>query len=115
MKPSLLLCWYPFRSKEVKEIHANLTLEEIYRLEGTFANGALSVFILITVLYFILNLVPPHWGFSVQISIGYLFVLIFSLFAKAPIRKKAKKLLCDSAYAKEKGYTPENLRLYSFG
>jgi hypothetical protein len=116
MKPSLLSCWYPFRSKEVKEIYANLTPEEIYRLkDGTSANGALFGFGSFVVIYFLLSLVPPQWGAFMHYAIAISIALIFGFFAGAPLRKKAKRLLCDSAYAKEKGYTPENLRLYSFG
>jgi hypothetical protein len=116
MKPSLLSCWYPFRSKEVKEIYANLTPEEIYRLkDGTSAEGALFGVGLFVVIYFPLRFVPPHWGLIVQLAIALSIALIFGFFAGVPVRAKGKKLLCDSAYAKEKGYTPENLRLYSFG
>ncbi|MCX6857825.1 MAG: hypothetical protein NTV80_23310 [Verrucomicrobia bacterium] len=115
MKPSLFSCWYPFRSPEVRDIHANLTPEEIYRLNvGTFAEGALHVIILTAGIYFLLSLVPPQWGFTAHIALMYASGLLFSLMAEAHMRKKAKKLLCSSAYAREKGYTPQDLRLYSF-
>jgi len=48
--------------------------------------------------------------FAVAIPLG----LIIGLIGGAPLRSKAKKILCESAYAKEKGYSPDTLRLYSF-
>jgi hypothetical protein len=115
MKPSLLSCWSPFRSPEVKEIYANLTPEEIHRLkDGTHLDGAMFGFLSWMVFYILFRLIPADWGFFVQFAIVVAIVPIFGFFAAAPLRKHAKNLLCDSAYAREKGYTPENLRLYSF-
>jgi hypothetical protein len=32
----------------------------------------------------------------------------------APIRKEGKRILCETEYAKQKGFTPENFRLFIF-
>ena len=120
MKPSLTSCWYPFRSPEVRAIYDNLTPDEASRLKqyswkvgGPF--GAIIGLMMFPVCLFLIQYVEQPWGiagiFAVAITLG----LIIGLIGGAPIRSKAKKILCESTYAKEKGYTPETLRLYSFG
>jgi hypothetical protein len=120
MKTSLGMCWYPFRSKEVKAIYENLTTDEASRLKqhswkvgGVF--GVLIPILFFPIFLFSMPYFPEQgrlwWTLIFAIPLG----LIVGLIGGAPIRSKAKKLLCESAYAKQKGYTADNLRLYSFG
>ena len=120
MKPSLASCWYPFRSPEVRAIYENLTPDEASRLKqyswkagGLF--GALVPLLMFPVLYYCIRYNQQPWGFLVVLAVAIPLGLIIGLVGGAPIRKRAKKMLCDSAYAKEQGYTLDNLRLYSFG
>ncbi|MDC0325122.1 hypothetical protein OAM01_00020 [bacterium] len=120
MKPSLATCRYPFRSPEVMAIYENLTSDEASRFKqyswiagGLF--GALVPTLLFPLLYyFIRHNQEEPWVFLVVFAGAIPLGLIIGLVGGAPIRSKAKKMLCDSAYAKEQGYTPKNLRLYSF-
>ena len=121
MKPSLASCWYPFRSSEVKAIYDNLTPDEASRLKqfswktGSSFGVLLSVplFLLMFACQFGVQYFPQPWGVVLIFALTLPYVLLVGL-RGATIRSQARKILCESAYAKEKGFTPENLRLYSF-
>jgi hypothetical protein len=114
---------YPFCSPEVKDIYDHLTADELariqkYSVKAGIVAGLLPFLVFFLPLFILARFLIAHFGIPesllfmlvIAISIGVLVGWI----GFAPIRKKASRLLCDTAYAKQRGFTPANLRLYSF-
>jgi len=120
MKPSLASCWYPFRSPEVRAIYENLTPDEASQLQHFSRKTRVPVvatyigLLMFAVSFVLIQYVQQPWGLAAIFAVAIILGII-GLIGGAPIRSKTKKILCESTYAKEKGYTPETLRLYSLG
>ncbi|MGD0519037.1 MAG: hypothetical protein ABSA26_16000 [Thermoguttaceae bacterium] len=113
--------WYPFRSPEVRDICRHMTADEFRRLK---AQGKILPFVGGIVLYLVLWMLmtkceswisfylPRNWslGISFLILIPFAFLIGWILFGR--YRKKQIKMLCETEYATQKGFTPENLPLY---
>jgi len=56
--------------------------------------------------FVLIQYVQQPWGLAAIFAVAIILGII-GLIGGAPIRSKAKKILCESNYAKEKGYTPE--------
>lgn len=119
MKTSLASCWYPFRSPEVKAIYENLTPDEASRLKDFSRKPGLSVvilpFLMFLIFFMIYGLFSKALSYPSLLAIAIPIGIISGLIGFSPMRRNAKIILCGSAYAKERGYTPENLPLYAFG
>ena len=120
MKLSLASSWYPFRSPEVRAIYENLTPDEASQLKHFSRKTRAPVvathigLLMFPVSFVLIQYVQQPWGLAAIFGVAIILGII-GLIGGAPIRSKTKKILCESTYAKEKGYTPETLRLYSLG
>ena len=114
---------YPFCSPEVKDIYDHLTADELARIQRYsakvgFVAGLLPFLVLFLPLFFLARLLIAHYGTLESVLVLLVIATLIGVFIGwicfAPFRRKASQLLCDTAYAKQKGFTPANLRLYSF-
>lgn len=127
MAMTLNSLWYPFRSATVKDICDHLTPEESGRLKAFSRKfGALFGLALSAVLYplaWYLSLSTPVlaslregrvWPMFLMLAIMMAVVGPIGWIAAAPLRRRTRQMLCESAYAKRLGITPESLSLYDF-
>jgi ABC-type Fe3+-siderophore transport system permease subunit len=110
--------WYPLRSREVKAICSNLSQKEETELsqfthEAGKSHGT-KIGIMAVVLVVLGNHVLPHWSFFPSLAVVMLVAMIIGWLLASPIRRKTKLMLCNTAYAKQMGYSPATLRLFSF-
>lgn len=115
--------WYPFGSFEVQEICRHMTPEETRQLTAYATRAGLiggivpSLFLypLFFGLAFYTPLYPPT-----PLSILILFAIAVPLglaigwFGFAGMRRKQIQMLCDTGYARQRGISPQKLRLYEF-
>ena len=124
MKPSLANFWYPRQSPEVRAIYENLTPDESVRLRnysircGSLLGLALVV-VCVPLSLFLLTVdalptIPFHWRIVCGVVIVNLVGQLTGMIIGAPMRSRLKTMLCDTSYAKARGYTPSNLRLFRF-
>lgn len=102
--------WSPFQSKTVKEICEHVTKDEkkeVVRracMYGTWCALTFAIPVSFAILY------------RSPIAISVAIVLVVIHIVGIPIwQKKQKEFLCSTKWAKSKGYTPENIRLFGFG
>jgi hypothetical protein len=80
--------------------------------------GLLPFLVLFLPLFFLARFLIAHFGIPESLLLMLVIAIPIGVFVGwigfAPTRKKASQLLCDTAYAKQRGFTPANLRLYSF-
>ena len=108
--------WSPFQSPEVRDICAHLTPDEHERVlddardRGRQLAQWIAVPLGIAVSSFMLS-----W------RIGSVLVLLFGVYMAVSgiprirrMRQKAKHLLCETNWARSRGYRPESLRFMSF-
>jgi hypothetical protein len=108
--------WSPFQSAEVREICAHLTPEEHTRVleDGRQRGEQLGRWIAIS---FGLVAASFLWSWQVGLVVLFLFMVYLSVLGLARIRamrRRTKELLCETAWARSRGYTPERLRLTMF-
>ena len=121
---SKVILRYPFRSPEAKDICDHLTLDESCRWAAYWRKtGAITGIIIFLLIYpfvfsfqaFLGSYLPRPWStvvlFCAVIPVGFLIGWI----SRAPFRNGAERILCETEYAKQMGFTLGNLRLYSFG
>ena len=127
MKSFLASRRIPFHSSAVSAIYDNLTpeeatlLKEYYRTAGGVYSwkagalfGGLMGLLTFPALNYCIRYTQQPWGFLGLLVVAILLAFVIGLIRCVPIRKRVIRILCDSAYAKEKGYTPDNLPLYSY-
>ncbi len=105
--------WSPFQSPEVRDICEHLTPEERARVlddarqRGQQLAQRIAVPLSIAVGSFM-------WSWHTGLVLLVLFVLYMG-FSGLPLlqamRTRSKELLCETAWARSRGYTPEGLRL----
>lgn len=114
--------WYPFRSAEVSDICRHMTPEETRQLTARAWKTGLIAGIVPSLIFYPLFLVlalytplyPPRpWSLLVLLGIAILVGLLMGWIGFAGIRRKQIQMLCETDYAKQKGFTPQTLRLYS--
>ena len=104
--------WSPFTSPEVREIYAHVTEVEKLRMKKFGAVfgiwNAATFFLPFVCVWFFPIPVPLNWIFSsVVLLVGLAFYPIWW--------RKMANLLCDTAWAKERGRNPAALRIFPFG
>jgi hypothetical protein len=108
--------WSPFQSPEVREICEHLTPAEHAKLiadarqRGTDLGRWIAFPFAVTVgLLF--------WSWQVGLVLLPLFIIYFAISGFPRIqtmRRRSMGLLCETEWARSRGYTPERLRLMSF-
>jgi hypothetical protein len=108
--------WSPFQSPEVRDIRAHLTPAEKQRLVERAADfGRESArrspfpFLLLAVSFFYSRPV----GFVLLVA----FVIYWFIFERQRIQdhlQQGREFLATTEFARERGYTPETLRLFAF-
>jgi serine/threonine protein kinase len=102
----------PFTSSEVREIFVHMTEVEKLRMKKFGAAfsiwNAATFFLPFACVWFFPIPVPLNW------IIGSVVLLVGLAFYPLWWRKMAN-LLCDTAWAKERGYNPTSLRIFPFG
>jgi hypothetical protein len=115
--------WSPFQSPEVQEICEHLTASERRRLVddaaargselGTWLAGPFAVAAVLFVIGWRLEMFS--WRFGLVLSILYVvYFWIVGLPRIRAMRRRSVQLLCDTEWARNRGYTPDNLRLMVF-
>jgi serine/threonine protein kinase len=104
--------WSPFTSPEVRQISAHMT--KVEKLEAKKFGGwfgiwnAATFFLPMACVWFFPMPVPLNWIIaSVVLLVGLAFYPLWW--------RKMANLLCDTAWAKERGYNPATLRIFPFG
>ena len=115
--------WSPFQSRDVREICAHLTDDEIDMfVERAKDFGAMigaritSPIAIMTALAFVIIafvIIAFYGGLIVFFLIPCAWILVNSTFLQRHL-KKNKELLCSTAWAKEQGFEPDRLKLFSF-
>ena len=108
--------WSPFQSPEVREICAHLTPAEHAQLiadarqRGTDIGRWFAIPFGVTV-----GLL--YWSWQVGLFLLALFIIYFA-FSGYPrlraMRRRSMVLLCETEWARSRGYAPERLRVMSF-
>ena len=108
--------WSPFQSPEVREICAHLTPTERSRLlDGARQRGReigqwIAVPLGIAVSSFM-------WSWRLGLLLLALFAVYFAVSGLARLRamrRRTMELLCETEWARSRGYTPNRLRLMTF-
>ena len=108
--------WSPFQSTEVREICAHLTPAEHAQLIadarqrgsdiGRWIAGPLGVTVGLL-----------FWSWQVGLALLALYVVYFAFSGYARLRAmrcRSMELLCETEWARSRGYTPDRLRLMTF-
>lgn len=108
--------WSPFQSPEVREICAHLAPEEHERVLGDASRWGrqLGKWIAIPI-----GFVGASFIWSWQV--GSALLVVFTVYLAAlglprmrAMHRRTKELLCETAWARSQGYSPERLRLTTF-
>ncbi|MCH7905472.1 MAG: hypothetical protein IH944_13030 [Armatimonadetes bacterium] len=110
--------WSPFQSRELREICAHLTDDELdmfverSRDFGRMIAKRIAIPIGITVAgaYMII----ADYGGSIAFALVPCAVILVSLALFPWQQKRQKELLCSTAWAKEQGIDPDRLKVFSF-
>jgi hypothetical protein len=101
--------WSPFQSEDVRKICAHLTVYELTELRrrarayGTWGGITGAIPIGLAVAF------PNPWTYALVASL----LLVHG--ARLPsVWRAQKQFLCSTAWARQAGYTPDRLRLFSF-
>jgi hypothetical protein len=114
---------YPFRSREVRDICKHMTPDESRRLIAYTRKFGFVGGILISVLMYSLMFplmwmctpfYPPYPLFLTPFLIAIPLGLFVGWIGFAGFRKKQRLMLYETDYAKQMGFTPDTLPLYSF-
>ena len=117
--------WYPFRSREVKDICEHLAPEEDRRLRAQAMRsglimGSIFGFLGFFLIYWLLIRLtmtvgmyfPRSYSFLVLFSLVIPLGLLIGLITGIPARKRTARILCETEYGKQMGFTSETLALY---
>jgi hypothetical protein len=114
--------WYPFRSAEVQEINEHLSPDERLRLEAHSGRwgavfGIGTFFAVYALMRLVDPLLRPHagpsWTLLILAVMAVPLGLLIGWTAGVPWRRKVRRILCETEYARQRGFTPETLPLYS--
>jgi hypothetical protein len=99
--------WSPFQSKMVREICANLKLEEkpAFRKRSFFYGFWIDFSLLIPLILAIVR--PAWWSFSLAGAGVAAHILYLPVW-----HRKQRELLCKTDWARSHGITPDNLPLF---
>lgn len=100
--------WSPFQSREVREICANLTDDEL----AEFLRRSASVHIVIAMASSVL-LLSAMFYFPGAFYIVVCVVVAILIACTPTLQKRQKEFLCSTAWATAQGYTPDKLKLLS--
>jgi hypothetical protein len=108
--------WSPFQSPEVREICANLTPVEHARLVADARQRGRDIGRWIN---FPFGIAVGFIVFSWQLGVGLLavFAIYFAVSGwprLRAMRRRSMELLCETEWARSRGYTPDRLRLMKF-
>jgi hypothetical protein len=108
--------WSPFQSPEVREICAHLTPSEHARLlEDAQQRGAWIGIWLAGPLGLCGGLLVWYWQIGAVLLALYVpYFMFFGLSRLRAMRRRSMELLCDTDWARSRGYSPANLRLMTF-
>ena len=114
--------WYPFRSKDVAEICQHLTPEEREHLRSLATSHGLKMGFAIGISVVTANLITSNFIPELPKSLlilwsffsGLLVASAVGFIAGRRMRLKIKEMLCSTRYAKQKGFSANNLKMYSF-
>jgi hypothetical protein len=102
--------WYPFRSQAAKEISAHMSASEKRRVSQVGALYGIGLGIILNLPGFLVmaGVLPQKWiwaalGFLVPVTwiLGYMYMTPWS-----------RRFLCNTEWARAKGYKPEEIALY---
>jgi hypothetical protein len=114
---------YPFRSRQVRDICKHLTADESRRFivhgrKAGFALGILGGLVMYPLMFLLLRICTPYYPPNPPIRvICFIFVLVvLPVFWILPVgaRRKQRRMLCETDYAKRMGFTPDTLPLHDF-
>jgi hypothetical protein len=108
--------WSPFQSLEVRDICAHLTPEEHARVLNDAGERGKQLGQWIAVPFGV-AVGSFMWSWQVGSALVLLFVVYMAVSGIPRIRcmrRKTKQLLCETAWARSRGYRPEKLRFMSF-
>ncbi|MCF7798083.1 MAG: hypothetical protein K9N36_09980 [Candidatus Marinimicrobia bacterium] len=119
MKFSTLLFAYPFRSKEVRAIFEHMTLAEVrairrFTIRQSAVWGLITAPVIAIYLQAHARLFPGEGSFWQHLLTSLIIASLIGVLAGNQARKVARRMLCDTEFAREKGITPETLKLYSW-
>ena len=110
------LTWSPFQSPEIREIYAHLTAEERERLteNGRRCGRELAGWI-------VLPVAVVSISFLWSARLGFVGVALFALYfvmtawpRMRAMRLRSQEMMCESAWARGRGYTAATLRFVAF-
>jgi hypothetical protein len=106
--------WNPIQSKQVREICQHLTRDEKWRLVSL--SGFFGLCMGLIMQPFIWSIVT--WtkdgqanSFALVMSSSGIVLVVAGIVV---MRQKVRRMLCDTAWAREQGITPQNLKLDIF-
>ena len=108
--------WSPFQSPEIRDICAHLTPEEHARVLDDARERGRQLGQWIAVPFGV-----AVGSFMLSWRVGSVLVLLFVVYMAVSgipwmqrMRRKTKQLLCETGWARSRGYRPESLRFMSF-
>ncbi len=116
--------WYPFQSPEVRDICRHMTPEEtrqltVYARKVGWIVGIVPSLILYPLFGYLAlctPLYPPRpWSIFVLLVLVVPVTFLIGWLGISGFRRKQIQMLCQTDYAKLKGFTPRTLPLYAFG
>jgi len=108
--------WSPFQSPEVREICAHLTPAEHAQLIADARQRGTDIGRWIAI-PFGLTVGLLYWSWQVGLVLLALFIIYFAVSGYPRIRgmrRRSMALLCETEWARSRGYAPERLRLMTF-
>lgn len=110
------ITWSPFQSREVREICAHLTDDELDMLvqrsrDFGFKMGA---WVALPISSAGAYMIIADNGGSIAFALFPCAVILVSAAFVPRQQKKQKELLCSTAWAKEQGIEPDRLKVFSF-
>lgn len=119
MKFSTLLFAYPFRSSQVRSIFENMTASEAkairkYAIRQSAVWGLITAPVIAIYLQAYARLFPGEGSFWQNVLSIVILASLIGVVAGNQARKVARRMLCDTEFARERGITPDTLKLYSW-
>jgi hypothetical protein len=108
--------WSPFQSSDVRDICAHLTDDEKQQLMsqagnyGRSAGGWIGLPLGVVVASF-------FYSATVGCILAGLFVICLVVLVRRRVQtqqQRVREMLCETKYARERGYRPETLKIYDF-
>lgn len=106
--------WVPFQPREVKEIYAHMTEAEKREDLKLQVVGVLGTALASLALVFLHDLLPEGHQASTHLGIVLVITLVLYIWIAVSIGK-SKEFLCSTSWARKQGFTPDQIKLFSFG